>query len=186
MDEIEDIIEVLNNNGVIIYPTETIWGIGCRADNRDAIAKIFNIKKRDISKPLSVLVSSIDMLTNTVEHVHPRIETLLLHHTKPLTLIYKKAKSILPPVAHASGSLGVRLTTDPFCRTLIDALGVPLVSTSANYSGKDFPASFRDIDKRMLKEVDYVVKHRQDDLTKADPSVVAMFNQEGDLEFIRT
>jgi len=126
------------------------------------------------------------MLHDTVEHVHPRVETLLLHHTKPLTLIYKNAKTIMPPVADKSGSIGVRLTVDPFCKALIDALGVPLISTSANYSGQDFPANFKQIDKSMLELVDYVVKHRQEELTKTEPSVIAIFDKEGDLEFIRT
>jgi len=186
MESIEDIVRILNNNGVILYPTDTIWGLGCRADNHEAIQRIFTIKKRDLSKPLSVLVSSVSMLHDTVADIHPRIETLLLYHEKPLTLIYNQAKSILPPVADESGSIGVRLTKDPFCVDLIEALGVPLVSTSANYSGKPFPVNFDGIDKNLLKEVDLVVTHRQGETKEAEPSVIARFDKEGELDFLRT
>jgi len=186
MDNLEDILDVLNNNGIILYPTDTIWGLGCRSDRQDAVEKIFNLKKREKSKPLSVLVSSLSMLHETVLDVHPRIETLLLYHTKPLTLIYKKAKNIQPPLADQSGSLGVRLTSEPFCKKIIDALGVPLVSTSANLSGNPYPKNFKEINMELIEKVDYVVKYRQTELTVSEPSVIAKFNKEGDLDFLRT
>jgi len=180
-----DILNILNDGGIILFPTDTIWGLGCRVDNIDAVKRIFAIKKRDFSKPFPLLVDSIEMLKNYVERIHPRIETLLTYHQYPLTMIYPQAKNLGTPAIHESGSVAIRLVQDEFCALLIKELGVPIVATSANYSGDPFPANFDEINPKILKEVDLVIQHRQNEKIKGQPSVIANYDEAGNLNFIR-
>lgn len=185
MQSLTDILNTLESGGVILFPTDTIWGLGCCATNNDAVKRIFAIKKRDFSKPFPLLVSSIEMLRDYVQDIHPRIETLLSFHEYPLTLIYPKAKNLVPPAIDASGSVAIRLVKDEFCAQLIEKLGVPLVATSANFSGDAYPANYKKINLDLLNEVDLVVKHRQEEKSKGQPSVIAKYDQEGNLQFLR-
>ncbi len=186
MQSIADIAKKLNNGGLIIFPTDTIWGIGCRIDKLDSIKRIFAIKKRDFNKPFPIIVDSVEMLKQYVEDIHPRVETLLNLHAHPLTVVYPKAKNITAPVAHETGSVAIRIVKDPFCNALIKETGIPLVATSANFSGEPFPNNFSEIDVNLLELVDLVVDHRQNEKSKGKPSVIASYDDKGELEFLRT
>lgn len=184
-DNLETITTTLENSGLILYPTDTIWGIGCDATNEDAVQRIFDLKKRPYDKPFVILVNSIEMLKNYVEHVHPRVETLLMYHVQPLTIIYDQAKN-LPPIAHApDGSVAIRVVQDSFCRELIQQFGKPLVASSANIIEKPYPANFGGISSDVITGVDYVVKWKQGEKKLGQPSVIAKFSKKEELVFLR-
>lgn len=178
---------ILENGGTILYPTDTIWGIGCDATNAMAVDKIYSLKQRDRSKPFVMLVSSLEMLQDYVVHVHPRIETLLLYHLKPLTIIYEKAKNLPPIMTAPGGSIAIRIPQDEFCRNLIETFGKPLVATSANVSDQPFPSHFGEISSDILQGVDHVVRYRQRDKNMSAPSVIAKLADpvRAELEFLR-
>lgn len=184
-DDISDIVRILNDDGIICYPTDTIWGIGCDATNEVAIARISNLKGRPPEKGYILLVDSIEMLKRHVPKVHPRLETLLAYHQRPLTVIYDRSVGLPASVKAPDGSIGIRVVQDEFCRTLIAALGKPLLSTSANRSGQAFPPTFGAISSDILSNVDYVVKYRQDDKEPQEPSSIARLDRHQELDFIR-
>jgi L-threonylcarbamoyladenylate synthase len=184
-DNLETITTTLENSGLILYPTDTIWGIGCDATNEDAVQRIFDLKERPYDKPFVLLVNSIEMLKNYVEHVHPRIETLLMHHLQPLTMIYDRAKN-LPPISHdKNGSVAIRVVQDSFCKELIGQFGKPLIASSANINDKPFPANFGGISSDVITGVDYVVKWKQSEKKLGQPSVIAKFSEKEELIFLR-
>ena len=184
-DHLEDIIAVLESGGIILYPTDTIWGIGCDATNPEAVRKVFELKKRDISKPFILLVDSIDRLHEYVEHVHPRIENLLTYHTRPLTVIYPQAKNLPPISREANGSVAIRVALEGFPQRLLKSFKKPLISTSANISNDPFPAHFGEISSAVIEGVDYVVKSQQFDKNTGEPSVIVKIDDNGELFFIR-
>lgn len=184
---LDSVLETLDSGGLILFPTDTIWGIGCDATDPIAVEKVFALKNRPRHKPFILLVSSIEMLQNYVEHLHPRLETLLLYHTRPLTIIYDQAKN-LPSNAYADGgSVGIRLVQDEFCKQLIEKFGKPLVGTSANISDEPFPSHFGEISSAVIQGVDFVVRHRQGEKNMGAPSVIARMTDpmKGELEFLR-
>jgi L-threonylcarbamoyladenylate synthase len=182
---LEPIISTLEKGGIILYPTDTIWGIGCDATNAEAVEAVFALKERDRSKPFVLLVSSIDMLKQYVRYVHPRVETLLAHHTRPLTIIYDKAMNLPPNAAGPDGSVAIRISQDDFCQNLIRAFGKPLVATSANISDEPFPKHFGEISSTVIERVDYVVKYRQMEKDLGQPSVIAKLSEDEELVFFR-
>jgi L-threonylcarbamoyladenylate synthase len=184
-DNLETITTTLENGGLILYPTDTIWGIGCDATNEVAVQRIFDLKKRPYDQPFVILVNSIEMLKNYVEHVHPRIETLLMYHIQPLTMIYDQAKN-LPPIAHApDGSVAIRVVQDSFCRELIQQFRKPLIASAANIIEKIYPANFGGISSDVITGVDYVVKWKQSEKKIGQPSVIAKFSKKEELVFLR-
>ncbi len=183
-DELEVINNTLTNGGIILYPTDTIWGIGCDVFQLEAVEKIYNIKKRPRELPFVLLVSSIEML-KTYVNIHPRLETLMVYHKKPLTLIYEEVDSLPESILSEDGTIAMRVANDPFCQLIIEELGSPLVSTSANLSGQQFPKHFDEVTGDILRHMDYIVQHRQDDKEERLPSVMAEFNKKGELLFIR-
>jgi L-threonylcarbamoyladenylate synthase len=184
-DDISEIAGLLEQGKIICYPTDTIWGIGCDAMNEDAVARIGALKGRTPEKGYVLLVSGIDMLKRYVPKLHPRLETLLSFHTRPLTLILERTAGIPSYVKAPEGTAAIRVARDEFCRTLIEAFGRPLVSTSANKSGEPYPPTFGNISSDILGHVDYVVKYRQDDKTPQEPSSIAKLDRHLELEFIR-
>jgi len=184
-DDISEISDLVLQGGIICYPTDSIWGIGCDATNELAIARISELKGQAPNRGYVVLVSSIEMLKQYAQKIHPRLETLLTHHTRPLTVIYDRVIG-LPAAAKApNGSAAIRVAQDEFCRTLIDAVGRPLISTSANKTGQPFPPTFGGISSDILGGVDYVVKYRQDDKEPGQPSSIARMDKHLELEFLR-
>ena len=184
-EKFEEILNVLRHGNTILFPTDTIWGIGCDATNPQAVEKINAIKGRPSDKGYVLLVDSLEMLKKHVLHVHPRIETLLGYHNRPLTIIYDDGLGLAENVLAKDGSVGIRIVKDAFCRELINQFGKPIVATSANVSGLSFPTHYGEISSDVLEKVDFVVKFRQDSKERGEPSIIARLNEFEELDFIR-
>lgn len=185
-EDINKTLEVLRNGGVILYPTDTIWGLGCDATNAEAVKRIYEIKQRADNKSLIVLVDSVNRISSYVENVPDVALDLIDLATSPLTVIFEGAKNLATNVVNAEDqSVGIRVATDDFCPTLIQRFRKPIVSTSANISGQPAPACFDQIDQKIIDSVDYVVQHRQDDTTKHKASGIVKIGRNGEVKVIR-
>lgn len=180
----QDIIEGLKNGGTVLYPTDTVWGLGCDATNEEACQKILELKNRPEEKSFILLVDSFNMIERFVPEFHEICYDLADCAVKPLTIIYPNAKGLAPSVLAADGSVGIRITEDPNCLKLIRGLRKPLVSTSANLSGQPTPTSFDAIDDSIKKNVDFIVKER---LTEkmTTPSQIIKIGVNGDVKVLR-
>ena len=185
-DKMEDITSVLSKGGLILYPTDTIWGIGCNACDEKAIDRIYQLKQRATTKNFVILVDSIEMLKKYVREIPPRIETLLYYHIRPLTLVFEDARNLPGNLIASDNTIAIRIAQDEFCKELIGTFGFPLVATSANISGEPFPANFGEISSDIIKGVDYIVKIRRHEKTMGEPSVIAKLGDDGELEFLRS
>lgn len=183
--DITNALEVLKAGGLILYPTDTIWGIGCDATNEAAVERIFKLKGRDAGKSLIVLLDNENKLESYVKEVPPLAYDLIEYSEKPLTIIYSQAKNLAPSVIHNDGSVGIRIPKHPFCQQLIQRFRKPIVSTSANLSGDKSPSNFRDVAQEILEGVDYVVNFEQDDTTPKTPSTIMKLEPDGKFVFIR-
>lgn len=183
--DITNALEVLKAGGLILYPTDTIWGIGCDATNEEAVERIFKLKGRDAGKSLIVLLDSENKLESYVKEVPPLAYDLIEYSEKPLTIIYSQAKNLASNVIHTDGSVGIRIPKHPFCQQLIQRFRKPIVSTSANLSGDKSPSNFLDITQDILEGVDYVVNFEQDDTTPKTPSTIMKLEHDGKFVFIR-
>jgi L-threonylcarbamoyladenylate synthase len=177
-EKFDEILAVLRRGGTILYPTDTIWAIGCDATNEKAVQQLISVKTQKPEKGYILLVDSIDMLKKHVGTIHPRVQTLLAYHTRPLTIIYEEAVGVASNAVAADGSVAIRIVQDPFCRELIRQFGKPIIKTSANVKGADYPSNYGKISSDILEKVDKVVRLKQDVKTDSDPSVVARFNVE--------
>lgn len=184
-DELNYICQVLRQDKVIICPTDTIWGLSCSVTSESATKRIYNIKNREIGKPFILLVADLQMLKRYVTSIHPRIETLLAYHRKPLTIIYPNPRFIPAYALASDGSIGIRIVQDESCADIIRGLNAPLVSTSANYSNDPSPLCYADINKKLLTEVDYVAQYGQEQEELHQPSVIIRFDEEGQIEILR-
>ena len=185
-DDLLKALETLQNGGVILYPTDTIWGIGCDATNADAVKKIYQLKKREDSKSMLVLMENVNLLERYVEEV-PEIAYDLIELTeKPMTIIYPAAKNLAANLIAEDGSIGIRITTEEFTRRLIQRFKKPIVSTSANISGEKSPANFSEISQQVIKAVDYVVEYRQDEFEPASPSSIVKLGVGGEIQILRS
>jgi L-threonylcarbamoyladenylate synthase len=185
MSELDHIVRVLKGGGTILYPTDTIWSIGCDATNSRAVEKIYQFKDLAKEKPLVMMVGDLTMLHHHVTEVHPRIETLIFYHQRPLTVIYEDCKNLAYNVMDGEGSAAIRVTLDPFCRELIEMLGRPLVATGATCLPQKYPRSFSEVDHRIVGQVDYVVRYKQDLRSVEYPSVIVRLSDRAELDFIR-
>lgn len=183
--EIQNTLEVLKEGGVILYPTDTIWGIGCDATNPDAVQRIYNIKKRDDKRSMLVLLDQEMRLPSYISIVPEIAFELLDAAVSPLTIIYPGAKNLSKNLIGEDGSIGIRITSDPFCRELISKFRKPIVSTSANQSGDPSPANFNAISDNIISQVDYVVAWRQEEKKPASPSSIIKIDQGGRITVIR-
>ncbi|MFN2314132.1 MAG: L-threonylcarbamoyladenylate synthase [Bacteroidales bacterium] len=184
-DDIRNALKTLRAGGVILYPTDTVWGLGCDATNSEAVKKVFSIKQRAGNKSLIILVNSPGMLERYVDNP-PEVALEIAELTEsPLTIVYDRGRSLAEGVASADGSVGVRVCADPFCDELITALRKPLVSTSANISGSDAPAIFEEISEELKASVDYVCLWRQDDRSRAKASSVIRVSGNGVVKILR-
>lgn len=185
--DIDAAVAALKRGGVILYPTDTVWGIGCDATNADAVARVYALKRRADSKALICLLGSADDLERWVSGVPEVAYQLLEAAVDPLTVIYDGA--YVPPLAAnlpaADGSLAVRVTADPFCRELCRRLRKPLVSTSANISGAPTAASFAEIADELKEGVDYVCTSGRDDREPRKPSTILRLTESGEVKTIR-
>ena len=176
--------EVVLNGGVILYPTDTIWGIGCSAIIESAIKKILKIKRRNNNKLLISLVSSIEMLERYVKNV-PEHVLKYLDDESPTTIVYPKVTGMNQILYGKNESIAIRLVKDNFCKALINQINAPLISTSANISGNPFPKKFQEIDKKIINEVDYVVNFDDSNLKNSKPSRIIKVLLNGQIEIIR-
>ncbi len=183
--DIEECVKVLKAGGLILYPTDTVWGIGCDAGNEKAVARIYQVKKRDEQKSMIILVADEKDILKYTDQQFPSIYDYVKGANKPVTVIYKKAINLAPNLVNSDGSIGIRVVKDEFCRRLIRTFGKPIVSTSSNISGYPAPGIFADIDIRIKENVDYIVHHRQDDMEPALPSTVIKLNADGSITVIR-
>jgi len=183
--DLNQAVKILKQGGVILYPTDTIWGIGCDATIPSAVEKIYRIKERPVGKSMLVLISDISMAEKYTEDTPELILQVMKEALEPLTLIFPKARNLASNLPAADGSIGMRLPHDPFCVELIRKLGSPLVSSSANRSSDPPPLLFIDIPQYFLDEVDYVVRWRQEDMNPGKPSTVVKLNEDGEMEMIR-
>jgi len=185
LTDVEEAITVLKNGGTILYPTDTVWGIGCDATNEAAVDKVFRIKKRNQEKSMIILLANeADILHYTNDH-NPIIFDYIKNVFKPTTVIYEGARNLATNGIGKDGTVGIRIVKDPFCKALIEVFGKPLLSTSSNISGYPPPALFEDIDAEIKSGVDYIVQHRQEDLTPAEPSTVIKLNHDGSIQILR-
>lgn len=184
-DDIKAALEVLQKGGVILYPTDTIWGIGCDACNEAAVKRVYEIKNRIDSKSMLVLMENPALLDRYVSEVPEIAYDLMELAVKPLTIIFDGARGLANNLIAEDGSIGIRITSEAFCRELIRRFKRPIVSTSANISGSPSPACFYEIDQQIIDSVDYVVKYRQDDMQKAVPSSIIKLGSGGEVKVIR-
>jgi len=184
-EEIEKAVEVLKSGGIILYPTDTIWGIGCDATNEEAVQKVYQIKRRCEAKSLIVLVDSDMRLERTIEEVPVVAWDLIDFTEKPLTIIFDKPKGIAPSAVNEDNSIGIRITKDTFCQELIRKINAPLISTSANISGSKQANSFDKIDAEIRNSVDHIVNLRQDDKSMNQSSMIIKLDNSGLIKIIR-
>lgn len=184
-EDIKAALEVLQKGGVILYPTDTIWGIGCDACNEEAVKRVYSIKNRVDSKSMLVLMENAALIERYVAEVPEIAYDLIELSDKPLTIIFDGARALAQNLVGADGSIGIRITAEAFSSELIRRFKRPIVSTSANISGNPSPACFDEIDRQILDSVDYVVKYRQDDTQKAVPSGIIKLGRGGEIKVIR-
>ncbi len=179
-------LEVLNDGGVILYPTDTIWGLGCDATNPVSIQKINQIKSRNTdSKSLIILVDDVSMLERYVKTIPETAARLISVSTSPLTIIYPEGINLADGICNSDGSVGIRICHDMFCRELISQFRKPLVSTSANITGQLAPLNFSEINNEIIKSVDYTVEYRQKDKQVLSASPIIKVDNNGVIKILR-
>jgi L-threonylcarbamoyladenylate synthase len=184
-DEILKTIEVLTAGGIILYPTDTVWGIGCDATNPVAVQKIYDLKKRDATKNFILLVEASAKLNQFVEEVPAVAWDLVEFAESPLTIIYPGAKNLPDSVIADDGSIAIRVVQDDFCNRLLYRFKKPLISTSCNISGSPAARQFSEIEQVILDGVDYIVNLRRNEITGNKPSTIIKFEPNGVFKFIR-
>jgi L-threonylcarbamoyladenylate synthase len=184
LTEVDKCQRVLEQGGLILYPTDTVWGIGCDAGNEGAVAKIYALKKRTSTKTMICLVANDFMLERHVEKVPEIAYDIIDLATKPITIVYDRPKGVAKNLVATDNTLAIRVATDPFCQYLIKRLKGPLVSTSANIAGAPTPTSFKEISKEILKGVDYIVNLDRDKV-KSTPSSIIKLGNDGTVKVIR-
>jgi L-threonylcarbamoyladenylate synthase len=181
---LDQTIEQLKKGGTILYPSDTIWGLGCDATNEEACLRILELKNRPEEKSFIVLVDSISMLEKYVPDFHQVCYDLIDYAEKPLTIIYPSARNLAPSVIAKDGTVGIRITKDSTCLRLIRSMHKPLVSTSANLSGQVNPTSFKEIDESIKSGVDAVLEFRVDE-QMTSPSQIIKISLDGSVQVIR-
>lgn len=184
-DDIQNALEVLKAGGIILYPTDTIWGIGCDATHKEAVEKVYNLKRRKDSKSMLVLLDNANRLNAWVEEIPEIVWELLEVADKPMTIIYPKAKNLAENLINSDGTIGIRITTEEFSSELIRRFRKPLVSTSANISGSATAGNYHEIDKEIIDGVDYVVNYRQEEREKRQASSIIRVGLSGQIEILR-
>ncbi len=184
-NDLKKAVEILRSGGVILYPTDTIWGIGCDATNPEAVKRIYEIKKREDSKSMLVLMENPALLERYVDDVPEVAWDLVEITTTPLTVIYQNAKNLAKNLIASDGSVGIRFTKERFTSQLLQRFRRPVVSTSANVSGEKSPAFFDEISDDIKSAVDYIVKFRQDYRIPAQPSSIIKLGSGGKIDILR-
>lgn len=184
-DNVNMAVKILKKGGVILYPTDTIWGLGCDATNTKAVKRIFNIKKREATKSMIVLVEDEQRLRNHVGTVPETIYDLISSIQKPLSVIFPDAHKLAANAIAADGSIAIRITSHPLCREIIKRLNKPIISTSANISGKEPPMTFQDIDTTIKESVDFIVPMKFESINEAKASTIIQLRDDGSFIILR-
>ncbi|MBD1424863.1 L-threonylcarbamoyladenylate synthase [Sphingobacterium arenae] len=184
-EDVNKALETLKNGGLILYPTDTIWGIGCDATNAEAVEKVFALKGRAFHKSLIVLLHNDNQLASYVNDIPEVAYELIEYSEKPLTIVYSNAKNLAPNVIAADNSVGIRIVHHPFCELLLQRFRKPIVSTSANSSGEFSPSCFAEISEQIKAGVDYIVSYGQDEKGDGKSSTVMKLDPSGKFEFLR-
>lgn len=171
--------QTLQSGKTLLYPTDTVWGIGCDATNDEAVKTIYTIKKRSESKSLIILVNSLDMLQQYVSVIPKNVLSFLSEQQRPTTVIYWSPRGLAKNVIAENNTVAIRWVKDGFCHDLITTFGKPIVSTSANISGEPTPSCFDEISEKIRSACDYVVQHRQNDYSKHQPSQLIQLENDG-------
>lgn len=183
--ELQKSLEILRSGGIMLYPTDTIWGIGCDATNSNAILNIYQLKIRTEKKSMIILVNDQEMIRKYVAEPHPKILSYLLDAQQPTTAVFKNAINLPSQLINEDGSVAIRIVQDDFCRELITQLQKPIVSTSANISGESFPENFNSISPQIKNGVDYIVQHRLNEINSVLPSAIIRLNEQDEIERVR-
>lgn len=183
--EVEAALDVLRKGGVILYPTDTIWGLGCDATHAESIRRIYQIKQREDTKSLIILVADEREILQYVAAPDLAVFDFIQQQTRPTTIIFDNAIGLPDNLVAQDGSIAIRIVQDEFCKHLIKRLRKPLVSTSANISGEPSPKTFKDVSAAIKSSVDYSVKWRQDDETPSQPSQIIKWESNGKYQVIR-
>lgn len=183
--EVEAALNILRRGEVILYPTDTIWGLGCDATNDEAVKTIYRIKQRDDSKSLIILVGEERDILQYVAAPDLAVFEFLAEQTRPTTIIFENAINLPDNLIAEDGSIAIRIVRDEFCRHIIKRLRKPIVSTSANISGQPSPRFFDEVSEEVKAAVDHIVQWRQDDKTPSQPSQIVKWKSGGMFEVIR-
>lgn len=183
--EITKAVQTLMKGGSILYPTDTVWGIGCDATDEQAVEKVMTIKNKAPNQSLILLWHDIESLGDYAEQVPENLADILGEHSNPVTIIYPAGKNIAASVLHTDGSIAIRVTQNEFCVSLLKEFKKPIVSTSANLSGKPFPSSFSEVDDDILNRVDYVVNLPEEKQATNTPSSIIKIMPDGEIHTIR-
>lgn len=184
-NDIENCLSVLKSGGLILYPTDTIWGIGCDATNENAVDKIYKLKDRPDKKSMIILVADENEIASYVNKPNKKIFEFLQRTNKPTTVIYQNAIALPKNIINEDGTIAIRIVQDEFCKALVQRLGRSIVSTSANISGEPSPKNFNEISNEIKNGVDYIVQHRQNDLKNYQPSSIIKFDKDENIIVIR-
>lgn len=184
-DDLKGALKVLREGGIILYPTDTIWGLGCDATNSSAVAKIFKIKSRPETVSLIILVDGLSMLERYVKQVPDIAYQLTSASDSPLTIIYPEGKNLAEGICAGDGTVAIRICNYDFCNELISRFRKPVVSTSANKTGELSPSNFREIKEYIINSADYTVRYRQDDKLKYSASPVIKVERNGVFKILR-
>ncbi|WP_297868052.1 L-threonylcarbamoyladenylate synthase [uncultured Flavobacterium sp.] len=182
--EVHNAFEVIKNGGIILYPTDTVWGIGCDATNEEAVKKIYALKQREETKSMIVLMNGERMMYNVFKEIPEVAWQILDLSEKPTTLILDNPRNVAKNIVAEDNTLGVRIVTEPFCFKLMERMKKPLVSTSANISGMFTPKTFKEISPEIIKGVDYVVNLQHDKVCK-NPSTIIKLGLDSQVKVIR-
>ncbi len=184
-EDLKKSLECLRSGGVLLYPTDTIWGLGCDATNTSAVEKIFSIKSRSAAMSLIILVNGEPMIERYVRYVPESAYSITEVSDSPVTIVYPEGKNLAPGICSEDGSVGIRICNEPFCNELISRFRKPIVSTSANISGEPSPSHFGEISEEIKKAAGYVVTYRQEDRQKHKPSPVIKIDKNGVFKILR-
>ncbi len=178
-------IKILNEGGIILYPTDTIWGLGCDATNKKAVAKIFALKQREEKKSMIILLDSENNIANFCKAPSQPVKNILSETASPLTIIYPNAQNLATNLINEDGTIAIRIVKDVFCEALLKSFGKPIVSTSANISGEASPRFFDEVSIAIKNGADYIVQHRQKDKAIAKPSKIIRWKSDNEIVVIR-
>lgn len=170
-------LAILNSKGTILYPTDTVWGIGCDATSKTAVAKIYELKNREETKSLVILVDSLEMLQKYIAEIPQKAIEMLSKSTKPTTVVYEHPLGIAKNAVGKDNTIAIRIASDDFCKKMIADFGKPIVSTSANISGEPTPKEFSEISPAILNGVDYIVDLHHDKICEKSSTILKITNQ---------